>query len=170
MIWLGVLLVVAAVTIALWVLRRRFLVVTVQGISMSPTYRDGDRVLVRRMRGQRACAGQVVVADLPPLVGSQAGDLPMDVKVAPVGGPELVAAGDGRLGLSPSRVVKRVAAVAGDRTPAGVDGAGAVDIQPVVPAGELVLLGDNPSASSDSRHYGFVPTGAVIGIVLRHLR
>jgi signal peptidase I len=145
-IWFGGVLLVAAAIVP-WVLRRRFLVVTVHGTSMAPTYRQGDRVLARRVPGHRVSAGQVVVADLPPVAPDMAGQPPEPA--------------------SASRVVKRVAAVAGDRTPAGVDGA-AVD--GVVPAGKLVLLGDNPSASSDSRDYGYVSTDTVIGIVLRHLR
>jgi signal peptidase I len=35
-----------------------------------------------------------------------------------------------------------------------------------VPAGQLFVLGDNRSASSDSRHWGFVPIDHVIGKVL----
>jgi signal peptidase I len=100
--------------------------------------------------------------------------LPPDVETTLVDSLELAAAGGGPggpVGPFEPRVVKRVAAVAGDRTPAGVDGAGAGagGAQPVVPAGKLVLLGDNPSASSDSRHYGYVSTDVVIGILLRHL-
>jgi len=39
-----------------------------------------------------------------------------------------------------------------------------------VPAGQLVLLGDNPVESADSRQYGYVLENEVIGVVLRHLR
>ena len=43
------------------VLRSRLLVVTVHGVSMEPTYRSGDRLLVRRSKLNRVRAGQVVV-------------------------------------------------------------------------------------------------------------
>jgi type IV secretory pathway protease TraF len=62
-------------------------------------------------------------------------------------------------------VVKRVGAVAGDPVPPGVAASG-----PDVPAGCVVLLGDNPAESADSRQYGCVPADRIIGVVLRHLR
>lgn len=67
MIWLAVPPVAAAVIGGVvWWLRRRYLVVTVLGRSMLPTYADGDRVLVRRRRSGRGVrVGDVAVADLP---------------------------------------------------------------------------------------------------------
>jgi signal peptidase I len=61
MIWL-----VPAVALVAWliVLRSRFLVVTVHGVSMEPTYRSGDRLLVRRAGLNRVQAGQVVVVQV----------------------------------------------------------------------------------------------------------
>jgi signal peptidase I len=75
---------VAAVTTA----RRRYLVVTVRGSSMSPTYDDADRVLTRRTR-RAGGRGEVVVLHAP---GETA-------KISPL-------------------LVKRVAAVPGDEVPA----------------------------------------------------
>jgi signal peptidase I len=66
--------------------------------------------------------------------------------------------------LRERRVIKRVAASAGERTPRPVAAA-----DPVVPPGHLVLLGDNPDGSGDSRQYGFVPAAAVVGVVVRPL-
>ena len=54
--------VLAAVLAPVWWLRGRFVVVTVLGESMSPTFGHGDRVLVRRARLARARPGDVVVA------------------------------------------------------------------------------------------------------------
>jgi signal peptidase I len=36
-----------------------------------------------------------------------------------------------------------------------------------VPAGTLVVLGDNPHASMDSRFFGPVPADRLLGVVLR---
>jgi signal peptidase I len=38
-----------------------------------------------------------------------------------------------------------------------------------VPAGQLVLLGDNRAASTDSRHWGYAPVDRVLGVVVRRL-
>jgi signal peptidase I len=51
-----------ALVVALWWIRARFVLVTVEGPSMEPEYRDGDRLLVRRTRsGIRV--GAVVVGE-----------------------------------------------------------------------------------------------------------
>lgn|SRR5690554_4893402 len=140
------LLVVGGAAALLWA-RRRYTLITVEGSSMSPTLRDGDRVLVRRCSGDRVARGQVVIVDgrrlrWPNDGAGDNGDLP---------------AGDAVL-------IKRVAAVAGDRFPAGVPAP-----VPVVPRGRVVLLGDNPAVSHDSRRYGSVDTAAIIGAVVRKI-
>jgi signal peptidase I len=91
-----------------------------------------------------------------------------DVVVADIT-PRLVSPADGSFGASPpnavpfaDRVVKRVAAVPGDPVPAGI---AVPDAR--VPAGQLILLGDNPAESADSRQYGYAPEDEVIGVVLR---
>ncbi|MFB7026188.1 MULTISPECIES: S26 family signal peptidase [unclassified Streptomyces] len=59
-------------------------------------------------------------------------------------------------------VVKRVAARPGDRVPSAVgDG--------VVPDGRLVVLGDNPEVSTDSRVWGPVPLDSVVGTMIGRL-
>ncbi|GAA2026039.1 S26 family signal peptidase [Catenulispora yoronensis] len=63
-------------------------------------------------------------------------------------------------------LVKRAAAVPGDPVPAdmhAVEGLGAL-----VPPGRLLVRGDNPR-SLDSRHFGYVPAGDVLGVAVRPL-
>jgi len=59
-------------------------------------------------------------------------------------------------------IVKRVAALPGDPAPAHLSG-------PRVPAGMLVLLGDNAQASADSRDFGYVPAERLFGIIVRRI-
>ncbi|WP_018350494.1 S26 family signal peptidase [Longispora albida] len=65
----------------------------------------------------------------------------------------------------PPWLVKRATATAGDRVPEEMTGAVRV---PVVPAGYLAVLGDNPR-SLDSRRFGLVPESALLGVVVRRL-
>ncbi len=134
----------AGVAAGLVVVRRRFVVVRVAGASMTPTYRTGDRVLVRRVAGRALRRGQVVVFDLDPRA-----------RRAPLA-----------TGLWQ---IKRVAAVPGDPVPSQV--AAAVDAEPgaVVPPGRLVVLGDGAADSRDSRHWGYLPADQVLGVVVRGL-
>jgi signal peptidase I len=115
--------------VAVW-LRRTFVVVTVDGQSMEPTFTAGDRVLARRSTIGRVKTGDVVV------VGDSAirdGDLPVG---------------------SHALIIKRVAAVPGDVIPRQTVPALAAAPGSTVPPGKLVLLGDNP-VSSDSRQIGY---------------
>ncbi|PWK48420.1 S26 family signal peptidase [Actinoplanes xinjiangensis] len=73
-------------------LRRRWLLVTVEGVSMEPTYRPGDRLLARRVALAGVRRGAVVVVAAPP------GAAPTD----------------------PPFMVKRAAALPGDPVPAGI--------------------------------------------------
>jgi signal peptidase I len=64
------------------------------------------------------------------------------------------------------RAIKRVAALAGDVVPDSVRSAtGGAEL---VPPGMLVLLGDG-TRSGDSRHWGFISAGQVLGLVVRKL-
>lgn len=185
MIWVIAPAAVAAGAGLVWWLRRRYLIVTVHGRSMLPTYADGDRVLVRRRpAGRPVRAGDAVVADLqhwPPAGVGPSGVSPPAGAWLPGSrstGSGLTGSGMTGSGLpgvrgaaarppepAADRVVKRVAAGPGDPVPPGI---GTTD--PTVPAGMVVLLGDNPAESADSRQFGYVPAELVIGVVLRHLR
>ncbi|HEX4721803.1 MAG TPA: S26 family signal peptidase [Pseudonocardiaceae bacterium] len=98
---------------ALIVLRRHYIIATVVGRSMSPTFTDGDRVLARRQRRYRV--GDVIVFRVP--------GRPV-VRGAPVWR------------------IKRVAAVAGDPIPAWLTGGGD-RATGTVPVDHLVVVGDN---------------------------
>ncbi|UKY48032.1 S26 family signal peptidase [Streptomyces inhibens] len=145
-----------AVGLALTVsaLGRHLVAVTVRGASMEPAYREGDRVLVRR--GRLPVPGQVVVVT----------DLP---DAGPATAPVPAAAAAARPVPSPALVIKRVAAVPGDPVPRDRVPALAGVPERYVPPGKLVLLGDNPEASFDSRHRGYFATACVVGTVWRSL-
>ncbi|WP_327350914.1 S26 family signal peptidase [Streptomyces sp. NBC_01304] len=133
-------------------LGRRLTVVTVRGRSMEPSFLDGDRVLVRRTR--RLAAGDVVVLEQRDPHG-QWSQPPLPFRSAP-------AAVHARLWI-----IKRVAAVPGDTVPRATVPALASVPEAQVPDGRLVLLGDNPEASLDSRQTGYFPAVRVLGTVVR---
>jgi signal peptidase I len=130
-------------------LRRRVVIVTVFGPSMQPALRAGDRVLVRRTEAGGLRAGQIVVIERP--------------------GP------DGRWGTIPAGqptsgrewIIKRLAAVPGDRCP---DGVARTAAGLTVPPGQFVVLGDNAANSLDSRAFGYIPAERLLGVMLRPLR
>jgi len=116
---------------------------------MYPTYRDGDRVLVRRRPAHLLNRRDVVVIEQPPDLGSGWDDLPPF---------------DGRL-VGRRWNIKRLVALPGDRVPDSVRVAAGTD---VVSPGSLVVLGDN-IRSRDSRRVGFYPADRVLGVVVRQL-
>lgn len=127
-------------------MRRIFLVTNVDGTSMEPALRSGDRVLVRKTK--RVRAGQVVVFEIGDISNAR----------APVAR------------RSRQLLIKRVVAGPGDRIPAEWEHPDVHEIAgTVVPTGSFVLLGDNRATSWDSRHHGFVPTDRLVGVVTRHL-
>jgi len=137
--------------------RLHLVVVSVQGRSMEPTLRHGDRVLVRRRRAA-VHTGQLVVMRRPP---------PWRTVDSWSAGRFVGAEGFPRPGTAPSAqhwIIKRVAAVGGEPLPP-VLGVLADHLGPVVPAGHLLVLGDNPAASYDSRGFGYLPAESVLGVV-----
>jgi signal peptidase I len=67
--------------------------------------------------------------------------------------------------MEPQLVIKRVAAVPGDPVPTGL----AIPPGDRVPRGRLVLLGDNPDHSLDSRALGYYDRADLVGVVVRPL-
>ncbi|MFI1420061.1 S26 family signal peptidase [Streptomyces sp. NPDC020731] len=140
-------------------LGRRFVIVTVHGASMLPTYRDRDRVLVRR---RPPVVGEAVVVEQP----SRDASACRTGRTSRVGGhgrPPVARPAERRW------LIKRVTAVAGDPVPHSLatvtEGMGSRQ----VPAGRLVLLGDNPAVSVDSRTLGLFRADRVLGVVVRRL-
>lgn len=109
----AVVVVVVVVVASAVVLRKRFVSVLVQGTSMEPTLRHGERVLVRRARPAQIRRGQVVVFALPAPFDATSGN--------------------------PQWMIKRVVAVPGDPVP-WLDSASDDER---VPAGCFVAIGDN---------------------------
>ncbi|MDQ0843512.1 MULTISPECIES: S26 family signal peptidase [unclassified Streptomyces] len=134
---------VAVICMGLFWARRNLVVVSVEGASMEPAVRHGDRVLVRRRRLHRVRTGDIVVLE-PPSDGPY--------RTAATAGP------DGRIWN-----VKRVAALPGDPLPPGVPGEGQVG------PGTFAVLGDNRADSIDSRHRGLFPAERLMGVVVRTL-
>lgn len=119
--------------------RGRFLLVTVSGTSMQPSLRPGDRLLVRRTGLRRLRVGQVAVLRPPTTPGFGTVDC--------------------------AYLVKRVAAVPGDRVPESCREVAGDH----VPPGSFIMLGDNPRHSYDSRFAGLIPADLLFGVAVRRI-
>ncbi|HZN71738.1 MAG TPA: S26 family signal peptidase [Micromonosporaceae bacterium] len=150
----GLLLVLLA--IAVW-LHRRYVLINVVGMSMQPAYHHGDRILVRRTQCSHVRRGQIVVfeylVDVP--------DCTADDVTPP-------AASEGSV-RDRSWLLKRAIAVPGDPVPRDRIASLQNGSDLVVPPEHLVVLGDNPVASMDSRNFGYVPARRVLGVVVRRM-
>ncbi|MEU7877258.1 S26 family signal peptidase [Microbispora bryophytorum] len=143
---------------------RTLRVVEVHGESMEPGLWSGDRVLVRRVRpgrprrpGRPGRSGLFARRVRWVRRRVRRGDIVVISRVGPGEGVAL----DGGTNL----VIKRAAAVAGDPIPPGFEALG----ETRVPPGRLLVLGDNPSRSTDSRQWGLLPECRITGVVLRRL-
>lgn len=148
-------LALAAAGTTLW-LRRRYAVVDVIGVSMSPAYHPGDRVLVRRVPGTAVRRGAAVVFEPDYGTEDAAGPRPRVRSDAAIKGR--------------SWLLKRAVAVPGDPVPRHEVPALRDVPEAAVPPGCLVVLGDNPPASLDSREFGYVAAERVLGVVVRLIR
>jgi signal peptidase I len=123
--------------------RRRWVVVTVEGNSMSPTLHHGQRLVARRVGRGRAGRPGFSRADIV-------------VFIVP---PEMAVAEENL-----NHRVKRVAAIAGDPVPEWARSALSADEHTRVPAGKVVVSGDN-ARSQDSRQLGYIDADAIIAVV-----
>jgi signal peptidase I len=130
----------------LWWARRNLVLVRIEGPSMAPTLVDGDRVLVRRIKSGQPASGRLVLLAPPAVPGT---GRPSD---------------PGRLWF-----VKRLLAVAGEAVPEELAALPALGGLGTVPPGHLLVVGDNPAESYDSRQEGFVPRSRLRGVVVHHL-
>lgn len=133
-----------------FLLRHRCVLLDVSGSSMTPTYRDGDRLLALKVPARLVRRGAVVAIRMRP-AGGAAGDVTEGQDALP-GGP------------LPTAVIKRVAALPGDRTP------GRPSSTDLVPARHVYVLGDNHEVSYDSRQTGPVPFDRLAAVVLGRVR
>ncbi|HET6296626.1 MAG TPA: S26 family signal peptidase [Kribbella sp.] len=137
--------------------RRRLAAVTVAGRSMEPTLCDQDRLLAWRVpRPLRV--GDVVVLESP----YDAGVVVQEGVTVPWQRPP---AGPGE--TDRRWIVKRIVALPGDSVPKVA--VGKLLEGDTVPAGRLLVVGDNPDESYDSRQIGYIPVERVFGLVLRRL-
>jgi signal peptidase I len=130
--------------------RRRFMVVTVTGVSMQPTLAPGDRLLVRRTPLRQVQVGQVTVLQRPGLDDEDATMTPCRASSA---------------GL----IIKRVAAIPGNPIPAVCLRDSAASTPARVPDSMFIILGDNPDHSYDLRHAGLIAGDLMVGVVVRRI-
>jgi signal peptidase I len=141
------------VALVLAMLLVRLLVIetfTVDGSSMTPTFRDGDRIVVQKVSdliGSPDVGDLVVLKD--PLVGEVA-----IKRVVAVGG-DSIELYDGVLRRNGVAIDEPYA----DQTDMG----GRFFGPDIVPPGSVWVMGDHRSNSNDSRDYGPVPHGNIIG-------
>ncbi|MFE5091592.1 signal peptidase I [Streptomyces sp. NPDC056638] len=127
---------------------------TVPTESMTPTVHAGDRVLAQRIDGSEVHRGDVVVFTDPVW-----GDMPMVKRVVGIGGDKIACCDKGRLTVNGKPIEEPYLRTKGL--------ASANDFTADVPKGQLFLLGDERSASLDSRVHlddpgqGSVPRSAV---------
>lgn len=141
----------------------------IDGQSMSPTLRDGDRILLepffepadlRRFDIVAARPAPGTLAVVKRVIGLPGDAVRIDVR--PDGGASVLVrpAGADTWSVVDAPVWTenwhdaRQCCAADGKLGAG---------EPVVPAGHVFVLGDNPSQSDDSRKYGWVPISEVIG-------
>jgi len=143
-IWfLSIVGVACLLVLGLGLLRWRYILIHVRGTSMLPTFKPGDRVLVRSGIHGRLHVGTIVVIRSP-----------VDILTADPFWPGVAS------GLW---IIKRIAALPGDPVPA--DMRAAAGETNMVPPGMFMISADN-SSGVDSRNLGFLPISDILGAVV----
>lgn len=152
-----VVLIVAALAIALVIRTLLFQAFYIPSPSMVPTLKVGDRVLVNKIsyKLHDIHRGDIIVFKAPP--EAQSGNIKDLVKrVVGLPGDTVEARDDGRVYVN-DRLLDE---------PYLPDGTRTLDMPPTkVPAGQLFMMGDNRTASRDSRYFGTIAKSSVIGRV-----
>jgi signal peptidase I len=148
---------VAPVLTALCLVTFVFQVARVEGRSMEPTLRSQERVFVNKLAYRLGLPhrGDVVMLYYP----SNPDQLGARRIIAEAG--DVVRIVDGKVQVNDADIDDVVGPE--DR---GYDGFGPT----VVPNGYYFVLSDNRKASSDSRHWGFVPRRYILGRIIRTRR
>jgi signal peptidase I len=136
-------------------LRRSYVVIDVEGPSMQPTLSSGDRVLVRRRLWRHMRAGDIVVAENRHHLTNPVTTADARRRFRNLSGH--------------TWIIKRAVAMPGDPVPAAVAATVSASANTLVPNRCMVVLGDNPALSTDSRHYGYLTGDRVLGVVVRRL-
>lgn len=162
-----VLVIAAALVIALLVRTFVFAPVKVDGLSMYPTYENGDRVFIEKITGPDRY--DIVVFDAPVSTGDEGKYFIKRVIGIPG---DKIEFKNGELYLNGKRHPETYLADGmktyrepgdgdGDFTLADVTG------KSVVPKGKLFVLGDNREGSMDGRMFGFIDDSSIDGVVLQ---
>jgi signal peptidase I len=152
-----IVLIVVALAIALVIRTLLFQAFYIPSPSMVPTLKVGDRVLVNKVsyKLHDIDRGDIIVFKAPP--EAQSGNIKDLVKrVIGLPGDTVEARDDGRVYVN-DRLLDEPYLPEGTRT---------LDLEPTkVPPGQLFMMGDNRTASRDSRYFGTIAKSAVIGRV-----
>jgi signal peptidase I len=131
--------------------RTKFLAVRVRGASMEPTFFDGDLVIAARMARHMRRGGIVVFYEPHQDRPGVATPMPQSAPPSPTAAAAV------------ALVVKRIAAVPGDRLPPELWAR--LGRESLVPADRIAVLSDNP-AGADSRIWGYIPLESIVGLIV----
>jgi signal peptidase I len=163
--------IIVAAALAIAIVLRSFVAQTfyIPSESMQPTLQVGDRIIVNKLSYHLHGVGRadIVVFGRPALEERTcSGPLVNDLVKRVIGLPgETISLDNGDV-LVNGRRLGQPWLPRGDRTEAGPSGHPFSLAQPyAVPPGEYFLMGDNRSASCDSRYWGPVPRSLIVGKV-----
>ncbi|MDO9556994.1 MAG: signal peptidase I [Coriobacteriia bacterium] len=152
--WAGELLLMVGIAFVLAMGIRTYIVMpyTIPSGSMIPTIQIDERVLVNKFiyRFQDPRPGDIVVLDDP-----MGGPIPLIKRVIAVAGQE-VDINDGMVDVNGIPLVEPY-------THGAITEMGGVNVPSVIPEGQIWLMGDNRTNSTDSRFFGPRPLSSVHG-------